>query len=146
MYKAILARLSQRTGLKPVEEVPAERRPYGSRDAGLIMGRQGLVYGPEGVFSNAGSTTPLLLGVDSRELMPMVGASGSIQVYDEERVAKNQHLWNRWEIEVIPAMIQPLLKLLSETSSMRDIAMTCQIPLCGGCANGRLLPVLCVFF
>lgn len=142
-HKAILACLSQNSGLKPVEEVPAQRRPYGSRDADLVMGRQGLVYGPDGVFSHAGPAAPLQLG---REMMVMVRESGKIMIQDEERVAKNQCLWNRWETDVTPGLIQPLLELLSKTCSMRDVAIVRQDSGCVGCENGRLLGIFCVFF
>lgn len=147
--RAILTRLSQDHGLVPVSEVAQERRPYASRDAGLLIGHQGLVYGPTGVFSHVGPTAPALqgdLGGDNLEVMPVDGDEAQPNASDEQRAAKNQRLWDRWMREVIPTMVKPLLELHQNTSSLRDMAVVRLLPRCPGCENGCLLPICCIFF
>lgn len=146
--KTVLAHLTQDSGLKLLSEVPNERRPYASRDAGLLVGPQGLVYGPSGVFSHVGPAAPVrqanLLGTSS--VGSAVAENNDNNEYvDEQRVAKNQRLWNRWEKEVLPSMVKPFMELLHTTSSLRDLGMVRWSGGCAGCISGRVLGVFCIF-
>lgn len=142
--KAVLAHLSQDSGLLPLSDVPVERRPYASRDAGLHVAPQGLVYGPTGVFSHVGGPPQMLTGHPVDETSDVI-LSLTGNKPDDERVAKNQRLWNRWEKEVIPSMVKPFLELLSSTSSLREMGTVRQSWACIGCKKGRLLGVFCIF-
>lgn len=150
--KEVLTKLSRPVTLTPVEEVPLDRRPYASRDANLVVGHRGLVYGPDGVFTHSGAGPVLDAGVSTGEMIPALQAdapsddTAHFNRPDEQRMAKNQRLWHRWSNEVIPAMVKPLLELLARTSSLCMLDNVRREPRCGGCQNGRLLSVFCVFF
>lgn len=146
--KAALTRLTQ-AKLKPVEEVAVERRPYASRGSSLIVGHEGLVYGPQGVFSNVGGGASMLYGDSLRDNAHGIPAATSVDHVnppDEKRMAKNQRLWDRWNNEVIPNLMKPLLGLLRMTSMLRTVATVRGVSGCMGCGDGRLLGIFCIFF
>ena len=59
---------------------------------------------------------------------------------------KKQKQFQRWETEVLPSLMEPYVKLLHETDSLRDMAQVRSRRQCTGCGSGRQLNVACIFF
>lgn len=59
---------------------------------------------------------------------------------------KKQKQFQRWETEVLPSLMEPYVKLLHETDSLRDMVQVRSRRQCTGCESGRQLNVACIFF
>lgn len=59
---------------------------------------------------------------------------------------KKERQFQRWEGEILPALMEPYMKLLRDTDSLRNMHVTKLAVGCTGCQSGRLLKVSCVFF
>jgi hypothetical protein len=127
--------------LVPVASLPKVRKPYGFKEA--VIGPEGLVYGPGGVFSH--STQP---SMQPSEYAPggTILLEENMDVGDLQRANKNQRQWQKWSEEVIPALLKPYLHLLHETTGLRNMNNAKRDDLCAGCGQGRLFDVSCIFF
>ena len=59
---------------------------------------------------------------------------------------KKARQFQRWEGEILPALMEPYIQLLRETDSLQDMSGVRQIAGCSGCHSGRSLKVACIFF
>jgi len=51
-----------------------------------------------------------------------------------------------WSDKVIPALLEPYVELLRVSNSLRDLSGVWNLQRCKGCAGGRSLEVVCVYF
>ena len=153
--------------LIPVDQLPKQRRPYGSK--GVASGAGGRVVTPAGVFSHiidldglSGSVGHQTLGEESDEMqgIEMEGPAMSyVDVNEPEispqapaidaslkRADKKQRQWRKWSEDIIPALLEPYLTLMRETELLRNIGMVRSQKGCTGCINGRTLDVSCIYF
>jgi hypothetical protein len=139
-------------GLIPVEDVAVGRRPYGIPHA--VIGAQGRVYTPMGLFSQALGQHTLMEGFDAEMAqIPLgdddpAGGGGDGAEPDEAaiRAGKKERQWQKWSGDIIPALLKPYMGLLRQTSGLREMEGVHKEKGCTGCTNGRLLEVSCVFF
>jgi hypothetical protein len=137
-----------KSDLIPVDGAPKIRRPYGT--PGIPVGPEGLVYAPGGPY-----TQPVDPGRDVRRT-EFDAAHGSIAdtgsgfygVETSAALSKKAKQWKKWDEEIIPMLIEPYLRLLRETQSLRNLTALQQnsAPACDGCSGGRNLRVSCVYF
>lgn len=142
------------SGLIPEEEIVLLRRPYGSKN--LRLSFEGRVSTPVGLFSQVlptaegGHMLPPPAVVESQGVGNEMDALDSGNAADvlagEKRAAKRQRQWRKWSEDIIPALLQPYMALLSETKGLRYINSKRQGDSCDGCSGGRLLDVTCVYF
>ena len=59
---------------------------------------------------------------------------------------KKARQFQRWEGEILPALMQPYIQLLRETDSLRNMSEVRRLVGCSGCHSGRSLTVACIFF
>lgn len=145
---AVTPKHRQPTGLIPLADVPAQRKTYGGLGQ-LRPTHYGRVYTPDGIYSqslhNPQQTQDGILQGNDEGTVADPGGEIIAEV-DEKRVAKNQRLWRKWSEDTIPMLIQPYMKLVQRTSSLRHRDISFTEGACTGCSTGRLLSVSCVFF
>lgn len=131
-------------------DVPRDRRPYGLSD--IMIGFQGKVYTPEGLFVQAspigGTSAPGVDDTDSDDDYKMLSDDGleDVGAAYEKQQDKKRRQWQKWSENVIPAMLKPYLQLLRETESLRSLNLVRNQQQCLGCSGGRMLDVSCIFF
>ena len=62
------------------------------------------------------------------------------------RAGKKERQWKNWSDKVIPALLEPYVELLRVSNSLRDLSGVRNFQRCKGCAGGRNLEVVCVYF
>lgn len=129
-------------GLVPIDDLPKARKPYGAKDA--IIGAQGLVYTPTGLYSQIAESSPERLELDDE--MSHIFLADADDIDAERRASKKQRQWRKWSEDIIPALLKPYMDLLLETDGLRDMNRINRKQGCKGCNLGRLLDVSCVFF
>jgi hypothetical protein len=139
----------QKSDLIPVDEAPKIRRPYGTE--GIPIGPEGLLYAPGGPY-----TQPVDPGRNVRRtgfnttdhsIVDTGGEFGGVE--PSTALSKKAKQWRKWDEEIIPMLIEPYLRLLRETQSLRNLTALQQNlapPACDGCSSGRSLRVSCVYF
>jgi hypothetical protein len=143
--------------LVSVEDLPSIRRPYGSGNT--LSGVQGLIATPSGVYSQViGSRSSRLeeeedleggLGEEDFGMEVDYDMGGGSDRDEEEvvrRAGKKQRQWRNWSAHVIPMLLEPYLELLRESEGLRDLTSMQDRLGCKGCADGRSLEVVCIYF
>lgn len=130
--------------LIPAASAAKPRHPYGL-DRKVLLGLEGQVYTPEGLFVQQAS---LKEGVAIEEAE--WGISGlDIQDgmdFEDNSTDKKERQWRNWTDVIMPSMIQPYVELICKTEGFRKMDKV-RIPLgCQGCNNGRILDVVCIYF
>jgi len=142
--------------LVPVEGLPSVRRPYGSGNT--VFGVQGRITTPGGIYAQVMSSRSDHfeeeewledeLG-DEELVMEVDHEMGGTDVNEEEavrRAGKKQRQWRNWSEQVIPMLLEPYLELLRESEGLRDLTSVRDRLGCRGCADGRNLEVVCIYF
>jgi hypothetical protein len=154
IFKKGSARSSQsplKSDLVPIDYAPKIRRPYGAPDA--VVGPSGRLYAPGGPFvqlRDPGRRRSTLqpedvfepLSTEDGEISDVTGNLGVC----ERAPSKKEKQWNKWNHEVIPAMLGPYLRLLRETESLRNMSAVRREHLCSGCPGFRNMEISCVYF
>lgn len=60
--------------------------------------------------------------------------------------AKKEKQWRTWMMKTIPSLLQPYLKLLRDTESLRDYGSNASPAACTCISNIRQLDIICVYF
>ena len=139
------SRSPNKSDIVPVDGAPKIRQPYGTE--GLAVGPEGLVYAPGGPF-----TQPVDPGQDAPRMVPGSAEDSGVNfdgVQATASLSKKAKQWKKWDQETIPMLIEPYLRLLRETESLRNMTAVQQNSVsqaCNGCSDGRRLTVSCVYF
>ena len=143
--------------LLSVASFEAQYHLYGSCGLGNII--PGLVSTPDGDFSQVvAGVEQEVRHVSLADSMPLddeaddgmdvegsaVCTEGSAEVARKEEKKKKQTAV--WQDELIPAMVQPYLKLLRDTESLRLLPPVRNVASCAGCTVGQMMEVYCMFF
>jgi len=144
--------------LHSVTGLQGQRRLYSSRGLGNII--RGFVSMPDGDFSqvvkgvgceegHVSLDDIMALDEETEGAMDVEGIGACIEGSGAEVSRKEEKKKRQtavWVNEVIPAMVQPYLKLLCDTESLRCLPPVRNVSSCGGCMVGRVVDVYCVFF
>jgi hypothetical protein len=143
------------TGLVNVGDVPQHRQPYGT--GGVVVHPEPLVFGPGGPyvqpapprrihsprpFPEEGNTF-----FDNAWVTPGPNPGPNPGTSSHANFRKKERQWAKWREKVIPSLVQPYLRLLRETDSLRNMAGSSPPPacMCGG-EDARSLEVARVSF
>ena len=161
----ISAPLVDQPGLVAVDDLPSSRRPYGSRNT--VVGLDGRISTPAGVFAQVlgpeGSVySAQVVKEGARDYEEGEGEEEEEEEEEEDgemdedehahdvevgrRAGKKERQWKNWSDKVIPALLEPYVELLRVSNSLRDLSGVRNFQRCKGCAGGRNLEVVCVYF
>jgi hypothetical protein len=115
------------------------RRVYGTGDA--TSEPRANVYTPQGHFVQHTDS----LQEDHTDTFKAL-ATDIIGEAEGVEPGKKARQFQRWEGEILPALMQPYIQLLRETDSLRNMSEVRQLVGCSGCHSGRSLRVACIFF
>jgi len=147
VFKKSSARTQSKSPLKsdfvPIQSAPKIRRPYGA--SGAVVGPSGLLYAPGGTLTQPVDPGHRIAMHRADESEPPAG--GDIPTsYPTGIPSKKEKQWNKWNWEVLPAMLNPYLQLLRETDSLRNLSSMPRLLACLGCFGQRKLTVSCIYF
>jgi hypothetical protein len=137
------------TGLVRVEDAPQRRQPYGTGRA--VVYPEPLVFGPGGPYvqpdppARIHSPRPFPGEFFDDNASMTAGSNPGTSRHAVFR--KKERQWARWQQEVIPSLVQPYLRLIRETDSLRNMAGLSPPPpcVCGG-EDARSLEVARISF
>ena len=115
------------------------RRVYGMGDA--TSEPRANVYTPQGHFVQHTDS----LREDQTNTFKAL-ATDIIVEAEGGKPGKKARQFQRWEGEILPALMQPYIQLLRETDSLRNMSEVRRLVGCSGCHSGRSLTVACIFF
>lgn len=138
----------KRKAVKTREELPRNlvaagtfqtRRVYGTGEP--TSEPRANVYTPQGHFVQHADSF-------QEEQTDTFNALSTDIINDVEGVkpGKKARQFQRWEGEILPALMQPYIQLLRGTDSLRNMSEVRQLVGCSGCHSGRSLSVACIFF
>lgn len=122
--------------LIPASDLSKQRRPHNSASITLIPRTD--LHDPAGDFVQHRSTVSVRDSADE----PTVIYSRSAASSPTKGRNKKANQWKRWTDKVIPALLQPFMRILEESQSLREhqpSGIPCQ---CGAAT----LDVICVYF
>jgi hypothetical protein len=138
----------KRKAVKSREELPRSlvaagtfqtRRVYGTGD--MTSEPRANVYTPQGHFVQHIDS----FQEDQTDTFKAL-ATDIIGEAEGVKPGKKARQFQRWEGEILPALMQPYIQLLRETDSLRNMLEVRQVAGCSGCHAGRSLKVACIFF
>lgn len=122
--------------LVSVIDASKSRRPYGTAAISLVPRTD--LHDPSGEFTQHRSAVPTVESPDDPSIIYPQSAPSS----PTKSGKKKTNQWKRWTDKVIPALLQPFLRILEESESLREVGEE-NVPCHCGSPG---LDVICVYF
>lgn len=116
------------------------------RNPELVLGAQGKVYTPDGLFIQSGDPLSRNFEFTVDSDIEEEAVNNESTDYASQHWRKKDRQSQKWATEVIPMLIEPYVALLRESNSLRNLDNFRNPAHCEGCTNGSNLVVSCIYF